>query len=108
MYATKKIDEDEFEEMNEGYKRKIIEKSSKLIDTKKEKKKKELLDNNEKIQSFFDFEKVKITNEFIHEKIAKIYVKQIKKNHVKVKINFHFDLRLSEVDKKSISLGLTR
>lgn len=62
--------------------------------------------NQQKIKEFFDFEKIELTKEFIHQKINKIYVERINKDHVRLKINFHFGLEMSEVDKKSICLGL--
>lgn len=56
--------------------------------------------NQEKIKNFFDFDVVELTKEFIHKKICKIYVEYIEKNHAKLKINFHLDLKMSKVDKK--------
>ena len=107
LYSLNKISEEEFEELNEEYKRKIKDYKSQITDAEDKKEKREILKNEQKIKDYFDFEDVKITKEFIHEKIHRIYVTQIKRNHVKLKINFHFDLGVSEVDKKSICLGLT-
>lgn len=106
LYSLNKIDDNEFEELNNEYKLNIANCKNKLVDIKNNRQLRNLEKNIKKIKDFLDFDKFEITSEFIHQKIRKIYVKQIKKNHVKLKINFHLDLEMSEVDKKSICLGL--
>lgn len=106
LYSLNKIDENEFEELNNEYKNNISNCKNKLLDIQNDKKLRDLEKNNKKIKEFLNFDSFEITSEFIHKKISKIYVKQIEKNHVKLKINFHLDLEMSEVDKKSICLGL--
>lgn len=86
LYSLNKIDEDEFEEFHNEYKSKIMECKGKMIDIQNNRQAREI----EKMQ----------------KKINKIYVERIGKDHVRLKINFHLDLEMSEVDKKSICLGL--
>lgn len=106
LYSLNKLDENEFEKLNNEYKNKISECKNKINEINSNKKIREIEKNNKKIRDFFDYKDIKITKEFIHKKINKIYVEQIEKNHVRLKINFHFDLAMSEVDKKSICLEL--
>ena len=106
LYSINKIDENEFEELNNEYKNKILEYKAQLIDIKNDKYGREMEKNAGKIREYFNFDNFEITKEFIHNKISCIYVKKLEKNHVRLKINFHLDLTMSEVDKKSICLGL--
>ena len=106
LYSMNKIDEDEFEALNNEYKDEILEYKSKIIDIKNDRYRREMEKNADKIKEYFDFDSFEITKEFIHKKISCIYVKKIEKNYVRLKINFHLDLTMSEVDKKSICLGL--
>ncbi len=106
LYSINKINEDEFEELNNEYKNQILEYKSKIIDIKNDKQRREMNKNADRIKNYFNFDSFEITKEFIHEKISCIYAKKIEKNHVRLKINFHLDLAMSEVDKKSICLGL--
>lgn len=107
LYSANKIDDAEFEELNNEFKTKIIACKSKLLDIQNDRYSEILEKNNKKIKEYFQFDGFEITKEFIHQKINKIYVTHIEKNHVKFKINFHLDLEMAEVDKKSICLGLT-
>ena len=106
LYSLNKIDEDQFEEYNNEYKNKILEYKGKLIQNNAENISQRIEKNKEKIKQFFDFDKFELTSEFLHKKINKMIVKEIEKNYVSLKINFHLDLEMSEVDKKSICLGL--
>lgn len=106
LYSLNKIDEDEFEELHNEYKSKIMECKGKMIDIQNNRQAREIEKNAKKIKDYFKFESFELTKEFIHEKINKIYVERIGKDHVRLKINFHLDLEMSEVDKKSICLGL--
>ena len=106
LYSINKIDENEFEELNNEYKNKILEYKAQLIDIKNDKYGREMEKNADKIREYFNFDNFETTKEFIHNKISCIYVKKLEKNHVRLKINFHLDLAMSEVDKKSICLGL--
>ena len=106
LYTMNRITDDEFEKINNEYQEQIIKYKTQLINIKIKQSAKEKGRNQEKIKKFFDFDAVELTKEFIHKKICKIYVEYIEKNHAKLKINFHFDLEMSEVDKKSICLGL--
>lgn len=106
IYTMDKITDDEFEKISNEYQEETIEYKTQLINIKNNQNAKESGKNQEKIKKFFDFDTVELTKEFIHKKICKIYVEYIEKNHAKLKINFHLDLEMSEVDKKSICLGL--
>ena len=106
LYSINKINENEFEELNNEYKDKILEYKSKIIEIKNDRSGKEMEKNADKIKDYFNFGDFELTREFIHDKISCIYVKKLEENHVRLKINFHLDLTMSEVDKKSICLGL--
>lgn len=106
LYSMNKIDENDFEEINNEYKNKIMQYKEKIIEIKNNKYKREMDKNADKIKEYFKFNKFELTKEFIHKKISCIYVRKIEKNHARLKINFHLDLTMSEVDKKSICLGL--
>ena len=106
LYSMNKINENEFEELNNEYKDKILEYKSKIIEIKNDRYGKEMEKNADKIKDYFNFDDFELTREFIHNKISCIYVKKLEENHVRLKINFHLDLTMSEVDKKSICLGL--
>ncbi len=101
-----KITDDEFEKIKNEYQDEIMDYKSQLIQLKVNRDANETGKNQQKIKKFFDFDTFELTKEFIHEKIDRIYVQGIEKNHVKLKINFHLGLEMSEVDKKSICLGL--
>ena len=106
LYSLNKIDENEFEELNNDYKEKIVKLQNKLSKMKNKLVENQFEGNKQKIKDFFDFEEFELTRSFLLDKVDKIYVTQLEKNHLKVKINFHFGLNLSEVDKKSICLEL--
>ena len=108
LYSMNKIDEDEFEELNEEYKKEIIDCKNDIIEIQNDRYGREVERNAERIKEYFKFEEFKLTKEFVHQKISNIYIKNIEKNHAKLKINFHLNLTMSEVDKKSICLGLIR
>lgn len=107
LYSLNKIDESEFDELNAEYKNNIVELKSKLIDIQNDRLGQEIEKNNQRIKDYFKFDNFEITQEFVHNKISNIKVTQIDKNHIGLKIKFHFDLELSEVDKKSICFGLS-
>ena len=106
LYTMNKITDDEFEKIKNEYQDEIMDYKSQLIQLKVNRDANETGKNQQKIKKFFDFDTFELTKEFIHEKIDRIYVQGIEKNHVKLKINFHLGLEMSEVDKKSICLGL--
>ena len=106
LYSLNKIDENQFEEYNNEYKNKILKYKGELIQNNNDNILLKIKKNQEKIRQFFDFDEFELTAEFLHKKINKIIVKEIEKNYVSLKINFHIDLEMSEVDKKSICLGL--
>ena len=106
LYSLNKIDENEFEELNNEYKSKI-KKLKNIIDEGKDSEENiEIEKNKQKIEQFFNFNKFELTNNFLREKINKIYVEQIEKNHLKLKIDFKFDLKLPAEDKECIRLEL--
>ena len=106
LYSLDKIDAEQFEKYNNEYKNEILQYKCKLVENNDDDILLKIKKNKENIKQFFKFDKFELTEEFLHKKINKIIVKQIEKNHVKIKINFNLGLEMSEVDKKSICLGL--
>ena len=110
LYSMEKIDSNEFEEINNEYKVQIAE-LEKRLNYNKSIGQAEIRRENAKIfRKYFDYELDKnenVTEEFIREKINKIYVEKIGEYHIKVYICLRLGLELSESEKECICLGLT-
>ncbi len=110
LYTMNKIEASEFEELNNDYKGQIDEIQAKMDDINNKDLKSEMENNVKKIKNYFEYNfgfKYEIPEEFIREKVSRIYVEKINDDFVRLYVCLNLGLDISDEEKNCIRLGLT-